>query len=457
MTTFLCWGSLVLALALAPLLAREPRAPNVVFILVDDMGYVDLGCYGNPYNETPHLDGLAAAGMRFTQAYAAPACSPSRAALMTGMAPARLKITTALGLGRTDPASPVNPPQTAAALPGEAVTLAEKLRDAGYRTGMIGKWHLGTSAGTRPEDQGFSFVRKITKNELNYYHYEISDGEGVVYSDDGTSYMTDQLTEYALEFLGQDHREPFFLYLAYTVPHVYIIPKSQNLEKYLRKYNRFGGEYNPYYASMIDNLDENVGRILSALDASGKREDTLIVFMSDNGGVGMDQLGPTPTSVRPLRGWKGHVYEGGVRVPLILSWKDRIRAGRVEDTPVIIEDFFPTLLDLAGAESSVDAIEGRSLKSVISGEHHAFTPRNLYWHFPHFTGQGGRPAAALRSGSWKLVQNLETGIFELYNLEADLSERHDVLKEHPEVARQLIADMMRWRDEVGADMPTQKK
>lgn len=447
---------LIVALSVLPFVLMG-GAPNVLFILVDDMGYGDLGCYGNPYIETPNLDQMAADGMLFRQAYAHPACSPSRAALMTGMAPTRWDINTALGWARTDPASPVDPPPVAQLLPAEAVTLAEALQTAGYRTGMVGKWHLGKATGSRPEDQGFSFVRMITKNELNYYHYEISDHEKVVYADDGDAYMTDRLTDYALEFLAEDHERPFFLYLAYTAPHVYIVPKAQNLGKYLRKYNTFNGRFNPYYASMVDNLDENVGRLVQKLEAAGLREDTLLVFMSDNGGVGMDQLGPTPTDMRPLRAWKGHVYEGGVRVPLLLSWKGRIRAGRVEDTPVIIQDFYPTILDLAGVLPPARGLDGVSFAPLLRREEHDIERGAIFWHFPHFTGQGGRPAAAVREGRWKLVQNLETNAFELYDLETDLSERFNVLGLFPEVTRRLRGQMLRWRQETGAAMPTPKQ
>lgn len=432
------------------------RPPNIIFILADDMGYGDLGCYGNPYNETPHLDRLAENGLRFTQAYAAPACSPSRAALMTGLEPARLKITTALGLNRTDPASPVEPPRVARYLPGEAVTLAEKLEEAGYRTGMVGKWHLGEAPGTRPWDQGFSFVRTITKNELNYYHYEISGREGVVHADKGDSYLTDRLTDYALEFLAAKDDQPFFLYLAYTAPHVYIIPKAQNLEKYLRKYNTFEGKYNPYYASMIDNLDENVGRLLKGLEDSGRGRDTLVVFMSDNGGVGMDQMGPTPTNMQPLRAWKGHVYEGGVRVPLMVSWAGHIREGRTEDGPVIIQDWFPTLLDVAGGGADGAERDGRSFAPVLLGEDHGFDRGPIYWHFPHFTGQGGRPAGALRCGRWKLVENLETNACELYDLENDQAETHNLIDVYPQRVQEMWDRLQAWRKKVQADMPAPK-
>ena len=220
--------------------AQAQEKPNIVYILADDLGYKDLGCYGNRFNETPVLDQLAKEGMLFTEAYAHPACSPSRAALMTGKHPARLQITTALGLDRTDPNSPVIPPKVAEFLPSSEITLAEVLKRNSYSTGMVGKWHLGHDNETSPFAQGFDYDRVISKNGLDYYNYGISSMGKTFFEDDGAVYLTDKLTDYAIEFIQLQQKEkPFFLYLAYSAPHLYIIPKSDKVSKYMRKYNRF--------------------------------------------------------------------------------------------------------------------------------------------------------------------------------------------------------------------------
>ena len=449
---------LLLVFAFGPLPLRAQEKPNIIFILADDLGYKDLGCYGNPFNETPVLDQMARDGMLFTQAYAHPACSPSRAALMTGKHPARLHITTALGLNRQDPQSPVIPPKLVKHLPASELTLAEILKRNGYSTGMVGKWHLGHGKQTGPAGQGFDYERVISKNALDYYNYSITSNGKTLFEDDGSVYLTDKLTDYALDFIrSQGSARPFFLYLAYSAPHLFIIPKADKVSKYMRKCKRFEGKYNPYYATMIESMDEGIGRVFDALKQQGLLDDTLVIFMSDNGGVGMAQIAYRPTTIEPLRKWKGHVYEGGVRVPLLTYWKNKIKAGSKNNNCVVINDFLPTIMELIGDASFPADLDGKSFLSVLHDPQGEFERGPTYFHFPHFSGQGGRPAGAVRNGKWKLVKSYETGNTELFNLDEDISESNDLTLLHPEVARRLHDMLQQWQTGIGASMPVKKQ
>ncbi len=448
---------LILLITFSATVLKAQEKPNIIFILADDLGYKDLGCYGNPFNETPVLDQLAKDGMLFTEAYAHPACSPSRAALMTGKHPARLQITTAIGLDRNDPNSPVIPPKIAENLPFSEITLAEVLKRNGYSTGMVGKWHLGYNYETSPYAQGFDYDRVIGKNGLDYYNYEISSKGNTVFEDDGTVYLTDKLTDYAIEFIqSQQSKKPFFLYLAYSAPHLYIIPKADKVGKYMRKYGRYKEKYNPYYATMIESMDDGIGKILNELERNGEMENTLIIFKSDNGGVGMDQIAYRPTILEPLRKWKGHVYEGGIRVPLIMRWKNKIESGIKNDNYLVIQDFLPTIMELIGDKNLPSNLDGKSFLSTIYHPDEKLERGPIYFHFPHFSGQGGYPAGAVRDGNWKLVENYETGQTELFNLKDDISESKDLKLSHPEKAKVLYYMLKNWQKEIDAKMPVKK-
>ena len=447
----------LLVFVILPFSSMAQQKPNIVFILADDLGYKDLGCYGNPFIETPELDQMAKDGMLFTEAYAHPACSPSRAALMTGKHPARLGITTALGLNRRDPNSPVIPPKVAEELPSSEITMAEVLKRNGYSTGMVGKWHLGHDAATLPHGQGFDYDRVISKNGLDYYNYGISSKGETIFEDDGTVYLTDKLTDYAVEFIqSQQTEKPFFLYLSYSAPHLLIIPKADKVGKYMFKLGRFDEKYNPYYATMVESMDEGIGRVMEELNRQGILENALVIFKSDNGGVGMDQMAYRPTSMEPLRKWKGHVYEGGIRVPLIMHWKNKIKSGTRNSNYVMIEDFLPTFMKLIGDDDLPENIDGKSFLRTIYRPKEKFDRGPAFFHFPHFSGQNGYPAGAVRAGKWKLVENYENGKTELFNLEEDISESNDVKLKHPEKAKELYDLFQNWLTEVGAKMPERK-
>lgn len=433
-----------------------PQRPNIVFILADDMGWKDLGCYGNPFNETPNIDLLAKGGIRFNQAYAAcPVCSPTRASIMTGKYPARLKLTNFIGGVRTDPKSPVLPAKWNQYLEASETTLPELLKQAGYTTGMVGKWHLGGPDSIAPWGQGFDYSRMITKNGLDYYNYSIClDSYEKEFTDHGTEYMTDKLTEYGVEFIKQSAKRPFFLYMAYSAPHVLTVPRADKLKRYFMKYGKFEGKFNPNYAAMVESLDDGVGVLVQTLKELGLLANTLIVFTSDNGGLGLDELGPIPTNMEPLRKWKGHIYEGGTRVPAIVSWSGKIIPGTVSDTYYSSIDYLPTFCELTGIATLPKNVDGESILSLLlKPEVAKDQTRPLFWHYPHFSNQLGRPAGSVRVGDYKLVELYESETIELYNLKEDLSESNDLsgkMKEKTTEMHQMLKD---WRKKVNAQMP----
>jgi arylsulfatase A-like enzyme len=409
--------------------AEEAR-PNIIFILADDLGINDLSCYGREDQHTPNLDRLAEEGMRFTTAYAQPVCSPTRAALMTGKSPARLHLTTFLP-GRADaPSQRLLQPQIEKQLPLEEQTIAEMLRPAGYTTGCLGKWHLG-GAGFGPKEQGFDWAfagQPATKPSAT---------EG------GKGEYT--LTEMAEQFIDTNKDRPFFLYLAHDSPHIPLAAKPELVAKY-------GDSFNPVYAAMIETLDDCVGRIMARLDALRLTERTLLIFTSDNGGLHVLESPETPaTHNSPYRAGKGFVYEGGLRVPLVVRWPGHIEPGALNKTPVTSTDWVPTWLEVAGAVVS-GTFDGVSLVPLFTdGE---LAARNLCWHYPHYSNQGGRPAGAIISGDWKLIEHYEDGRAELFNLARDPAESTDLSAEEADRAADLRAQLAGWRQEVGAQENT---
>jgi len=348
----------------------QEKVPNIVFILADDLGWKDLACYGNLHTETPNIDALAQSGIRFTNAYAAcPVSSPTRASIMTGKYPARLQLTNFIAGNRTDPASTVLPATWKPYLEAKEITIAELLKEAGYSTGMVGKWHLGGNDSIAPWNQGFDYSRMIGKNGLDYYNYSIYlDSYKNEFTDKGVDYLTDKLTDYGVEFISANKEKPFFLYLAYSAPHVVIVPRPDKLMKYFRKYEESEDKFNPYYSAMMESLDDGVGRVIEALKINGLLENTLIVFTSDNGGLGLDELGPAPTSNLPLRKWKGHVYEGGIRIPAIISWKGRIEQTGTSGEYFSTIDYLPTLCEITQIRKIPSNVDGLSIVPLLSGK-----------------------------------------------------------------------------------------
>lgn len=434
-----------------------PNPPNIVFILTDDLGWTDLSCYGNQFNETPQIDKLAENGVMFTQAYAAcPVCSPTRASIMTGKHPARLHLTNFLVGNRIDPESPVlPPPDWKTELDAKEVTMAELLKTKGYATAMVGKWHLGNHDSITPWNQGFDFTRMIGKNGLDYYNYSIFiDSYQDEFTDNGTNYLTDKLTEYGVEFIQQNQKKPFFLYLSYSAPHVFIVPRGDKLKKYFFKYGNSDKKFNPYYAAMVESIDDGVGQIMKVLEENGLRENTLVIFTSNNGGLGLDELGPTPTNLAPLRKWKGHIYEGGTRVPAIFSWPGKLSKEIVSDNYFSSIDYLPTFCELAGISEIPKNVDGKSIvQLLLQPEKEQDTERPLFWHYPHFSNQLGRPAGSVRVGDFKLVELYETGTLELYNLKEDISESNDLSKKMKGKTQEMHKMLTDWRESVNAQMP----
>lgn len=447
-------GILPLLLVSGASFAQE--RPNIIFILTDDLGWKDLGCYDNRFIDTPNIDALAQNGIRFTQAYAAcPVSSPTRASIMTGKYPARLQLTNYIAGNRTDPESPVLPAPWKPFLESRETTIAELLRNAGYTTGMVGKWHLGNQDSIAPWNQGFDYSRMIGKNGLDYYNYSIfEDSYNKEFTDKGSNYLTDRLTSYGIEFIEKNRETPFFLYLAYSAPHVGIIPRPDKLMKYFIKYNNSSEKFNPYYAALVESIDDGVGRIVETLKKNNLLENTLVIFTSDNGGLGLDELGPTPTSMLPLRKWKGYVYEGGIRVPAIFSWHGKIKPGLTSDACFSTIDYLPTLCELTGIKEIPGNVDGISVLNVLMNrEENLFKERPLFWHYPHFSNQLGRPAGAVRMGDFKLVESYETGILELYDLKNDISESTDLSEKMKTKTRELHNLLIEWRKKVNANMP----
>lgn len=438
-------------------LSAQETVPNILFILTDDLGYTDLPAYGNPFQEAPNLDFLAQNGIKFTNAYSSsPVCSPSRAGLLTGIHSTRYGLTNFIAGNRKADSLSIDPARWNPFLEGSQVTLAELFKEKGYQTAMIGKWHLGNEQDQTPWAQGFDFTRMIGKNGLDYYNYGIfEDSYETVFQDSGNYYLTDRLTDYALDFLEKrEGKEPFFLYLSYSAPHVFVVPRGDKVSKYLRKYEQYCGKYNPYYAAMIESVDDGIGLILEKLKEKGLDQNTLIIFTSDNGGVGLPELGPIPSNLDPLRKWKGHPYEGGIRVPLIAYWPDIIKP-KVSSFPTYNLDFSPTFADIAGLTPQPDW-DGISMKNVWFGEKAIPREKPMYWHYPHFSNQLGMPAAAIRKGDWKLVLHYETRETELYHLEEDISESNNLQAKYPERANELYSLLYQWLKDTQANLPIDK-
>jgi arylsulfatase A-like enzyme len=448
---------LILACTALPLVtgpaAGAAERPNIVFILADDLGWADLGCYGSKYHKSPHLDRLASEGARFTDAYAAcPVCSPTRAAIMTGKYPARLNLTDWLP-GRPDrPDQKLLRPVITQELPATEVTLAAALQKAGYATGLIGKWHLG-GKGAGPEQRGFqvNIAGDQAGSPRSYFApFKAANGQfmpGLENAPEG-EYLTDRLAAEAEKFLEAHRDRPFFLYLPHYAVHIPLKARADLVAKY--KAGSPGQQGNPLYAAMIESLDDAVGRVLKKLDDLKLSERTLVVFTSDNGGLCVLEGANTPPTINsPLREGKGYLYEGGIRVPLMIRWPGVVRPGGVINTPVSSIDFLPTLLEAAGVRSE-GKVDGVSLVAVLKGE--PLQREALYWHYPHYSNQGGKPGAAVRAGDHKLIELYENGRRELFDLRKDPGESRNLIESSPALARELGDKLDRWRQEVGARM-----
>jgi arylsulfatase A-like enzyme len=453
--------ALILAAALLTACAapsRADRQPNIVLVLIDDLGWRDLSCQGSEFFETPNIDRLAREGVRFTDAYAAaPVCSPTRACLMTGKHPARLKLTDFLKGKRTRPGSQILPAEYANYLPLEETTVAELLRARGYATGHIGKWHLGHGE-HGPDAQGFevNVGGGIWGHPLSFFWPAWKDAPTIEGRHDG-EYLPDRLADEACAFIERNAQRPFFLQLAHYAVHTPIEYKADKAERYRTKAGRLPGgspQDNWRYAAMVESVDESVGRVLATLARLGLDERTIVLFTSDNGGLSVEEGRYTPaTSNAPLRAGKGYLYEGGIRVPLLARWLGVTPPGTICKEPVGSADFLPTACALAGAPLPAGPLDGVDLTPLLRDPRAPLAPRALFWHYPHFSNQGGSPGAAVREGRYKLIERYETGAVELFDLEEDLGESRDLAAAMPERAHDLQQRLARWRADVDANMP----
>jgi arylsulfatase A-like enzyme len=495
------------------------RPPNVVFFLVDDMGWRDVACFGSTFYETPHIDRFARQGVRFTQAYAAcHVCSPTRASIMTGKYPGRLDLTDWLSGRREFAFQQFLSAEKLQALPLEEFTLAEALKAKGYRTGIFGKWHLG-NAEAGPLNQGFD-IQVPSWNGCcpkGGYHppYKM---QGLKIEGEPDVYLTDRLTSLALDFMGQGTDQPFFLYLSHFSVHDPIQGRKDLVEKYRAKLARLSplegpafilegnpDDKNPLsrkqltallddpshrghrvlpqrtikikqrqdnieFAAMVESIDESLGRVLKKLDEMGQADNTIVIFYSDNGGMSAGNFGNPDrvvqekqldqayaTSNLPLRGAKGWLYEGGVRVPMIVKWPGKGRAGVVCEEPVISPDFYPSILEMVGLPARPGQHkDGKSFVPALLGR--SFERGAIYWHFPHYSNHGMQsPGGAIRLGDYKLLEYFENHTAQLFNLEDDIGEQNDLAQAEPQKTAELLALLRAWRKDVSARMPRPRK
>ncbi len=443
-------------LALGTSLFAQDTRPNVVIFFIDDLGWTDIGVNGSTFHETPHIDALAASGVNFTRSYSAnPVCSPTRAALMTGKAPQRVGIT-----------QWISSPKVSLDL--SEVTIGEAFQNAGYRTGYVGKWHLGKQNNVQPRHQGFEYtvaVNRAGQPASFFYPFGKRGDTSVPDLKDYKQgdYLTDALTDKAIEFIDQSSDKPFFLCLSHYAVHTPIQAPKPLVEKYEAKKRELLAEgkpemveekYNtlsrarqgdPTYAAMMENLDTNVGRVIGNLKEKGLLENTIVLFTSDNGGLAHRKRDVAPTSNAPLRSGKAWTYEGGIRIPTIISWPGKI-APATSKARIITMDMYPTLLDLAGLPLKPEQhLDGQSLKPILSG--HAVDDaedRVLAWTYPHVHGSGHKPSDAILSKDWKLIRFQSDEPTELYHLTTDVGEQNNVAKQNPEMVQELEKLLDEW-------------
>ncbi len=425
------------------------RKPNVIFVLADDLGWAELGCYGNTFNETPNLDKLARQGMRFTNAYAAaPVCSPYRAALMTGQYPARA--------GMTDYLRPDDKNHLAT----QYVTVAEALREVGYATVIVGKWHLSGYANHGAEEfppavHGFDETI-VSENRgigggsyFHPYHFNREIEKRLP----GREHLIDRCNLEAVQFIERHKSQPFFLYLSHYAVHTRLDGKPEYVTEFEKKPGAGTGQNasrnNPHLAAQLKSIDEGVGMMLNKLDELGLADETLLVFTSDNGGESR------VTSNGPLRAGKSTLYEGGIRIPLIIRHPKLVQAGATCKIPTSNIDFYPTFCELVGVKRTGQHIDGVSVTSLLNSPKAKLRRDTLYWHYPldkpHFLG--GRSAGAIRKGDWKLIEFFDTSERELYNLTGDIGEQNNLAKSNPDKVAELYQLLITWRKEVGAKTP----
>lgn len=432
------------------------RPPNVVFIMADDLGYTDLGITGSGYYETPQIDRLATQSTQFRRYYHCQNCQPTRAALMSGQYGTRTGVFTVGSVNRFAWwKRSLRPPENVTRLPLDRTTIAQVLKQSGYATGMFGKWHLGEERKYHPEQRGFDEAITSSGKHFNFTTSPKTDVPPGVY-------LADFLTDRAVDFIQRHKSEPFFLYLPHFGVHSPHEAKPELIAKFAAK-APVGGHKNATYAAMIASVDESVGRVLGVLDELGLAENTVVIFTSDNGGVGgyaregMERKGDI-TDNAPLRSGKGSLYEGGTRVPFFVRWPGQTHAGSKCDVPATHVDFFPTLVELAGAQLPDQILDGESLVPLFRDPAANLKRDAIFAHHPSYLGQGeGKfrttPASSIISGDWKLIEFFEDSRLELYNLREDIGETKNLATSQPEQAKKLHTRLIEWRQSTGAKLP----
>jgi len=446
--------------------ATDTGKPNVIIIFVDDLGWTDLSCYGSTFHETPNIDRLAGKGAMFTRAYASCCvCSPTRASLLTGKYPQRVGFTDFL-----NPNKRTGPNSAETQLPVGETTIGEAFQQAGYRTGYIGKWHVGSEKIGMPKQHGFDWQMATAKHGLPasyFYPYKSKRPSTADVPDleDGKpgDYLTDALTDNGIGFIREtvkEGKQPFFLILGHYAVHTPIQAPKKLVEKYEAKKEKMYGktplkmrperlnqqvplrQQNPTYAAMLESVDTNVGKVIDALDELGVTKDTIVVFTSDNGGSCMPKS--RPTSNYPLRASKGFNYEGGIRIPTFITWPGNISATKSSE-PMITMDIYPTLLELTGCKQLPEqAVDGRSFAPLIRGDKKTLDRPFLAWWYPDPHGHKRQATQAILKDGWKLVHFIKLNETELYHLADDVGERNDLSKAHPERARELLETLNQW-------------
>jgi arylsulfatase A-like enzyme len=433
------------------------RPPNIIFIMADDLGYTDVAAFGSKYYETPNIDRLASQGMKLTNHHHCQNCTPTRAALLSGQYGARTGVYTVGGIGRFDWSKrPLRPVDNVTDLPLNRDIFPAQLKAAGYATGMFGKWHVGERGAYHPAQRGFDEAL-VTMGK----HFDFVTNPKADYPKG--QYLADFLTDKAVDFITRNKDRQFFLYLPHFGVHSPHDAKPELVAKFKSKPG-VGGHDNPVYAAMIASVDESVGRVMKTLDDLKLAENTVLIFTSDNGGVGgyeregLKKAGDI-TDNAPLRSGKGSLYEGGTRVAFIVRWPGVTKAGTSCDVPTIHVDIYPTMLELSGAKKPRQVLDGESLVPLFRDPAASLKRTAIFQHFPGYLGAGANtwrttPVSLVQSGDWKLMEFLEDGKLELYNLRADLGETKNLATENPAKANELHALLKAWRADVKAPMPS---
>lgn len=444
------------------IVAQPDSRPNIVFIMADDLGLTDINSFDplkRTFYETPHIDKLSDQGMKFLQAYTNAAnCAPTRAALVSGQYYPNQPI---YHVGDSGPGDMI-PAENAHELPTEKITEAEALQQAGYKTALIGKWHLGDPPEYGPQQQGYDVniggYGAGNPGSWDGEYFEPNNNPHISDAREG-EYLTDYLSRKAIEFIRDHKEEPFYLNLSYYTPHSPFQAPKKLVEKYKQKEPE-GGHFHPTYAAMIEILDTNVGKIMTALDEYGIAENTVVIFYSDNGGRGgygfLGREDANYTDNSPLKGGKGTYYEGGIRVPLIIRWPSQITPGTTSKEPVISIDFYPTYLDIAGVKKPKNyTLDGKSIAPLFANPDHSLNRKSLFWHYPGYPNNPWRttPVSAVRSGHWKLLKFYETNDLKLYNLQEDIGEENNLADSNPQKRDELKKLLENWLDETNAPLP----